>query len=224
MTALCMQQTTSMRWRLLSTVAFLLLAGCSTAASRMAHEPVAASTTEAGVEVVATTRAWRGWPKDLSRFVTPVHLRLVNRGSVPLRVGYQDFALVPPTGQPLAAVLPQEVRGVTFEPPPAGLPSAGFALGAQGYAGESDWVMPGQTLWTSAYPVGRVGEQFALPTPDILIGALREGVLAPGAGISGFVYFERLPPHTESAELTTRLIDASSGEPVGRAVIPLTLP
>ena len=212
-----------MRRLLVSTIALLLLCGCATAESRPARQPLAASTTEAGVEMVATTGAWRGWPSDLSRFVMPIHVRVVNGGSIPLRIRHEDFALVPPTGRQLASVLPQDLRGVTYRPPPAALPSAGFALGAQGYAGEADWVMRDQTLWTSSEPVGRVGEQFALPTPDVLDRALREGVLEPGDAMSGFVYFERLPEPAASVQMTARLIDARNGDSLGRAVISLAL-
>jgi hypothetical protein len=205
----------------------LLLGGCAGTGLRSASDAAAgdaAATTAADIQVAVGTRAWRGWPSALSRFVTPVHVSLVNRSLAPVRLRHDDFALVRAEGRRLAAVLPQEVRGVVYDRPPAALPSAGFSLGGEADPVEPDWVLGGPTWGASADPVGRVGEQFMLPSPDVLNHALREGVLEPSQTASGFLYFERGPAHADRVEFTARLVDARTGATLGRAVIPVTLP
>lgn len=212
---------------LVPVAALLLLAGCAAAAG-LPHPdaPAAAavsSATAADVEIVTRPGAWRGWPSALGRFVTPIHVTMVNRGAAPVRVSFDDFALAPADGRRLAAVLPTEVRGIVHEPPPPPRSSTGLALGADGYRQEREWVLPGSAWNTRADPVARVGEPLALPSPDVLDKALPEGVLSPGETASGFVYFERVPG-PGPVELTARLVDARTGQPLGRAVVALTLP
>jgi hypothetical protein len=216
-----MQAGVLMRRVPVAAAALLLLVGCAAAARPPAPGPVAVSATAAGVEVVATPGMWRGWPADLSRVVTPIHVRVVNRGTVPLRIYDEQFALVLASGRRLASMLPQDVRGVVYDPPPGTLPSAGFSVGAPGDPAVPDWVLKGPALGAGADPVARTGEQFALPTPHVLDRALREGVLEPGETVSGFVYFERSREPPGPADLTVRLIDAGSGESLGRVVVPL---
>ncbi len=213
--------------RLVATLGLLVLAGCAATEARRASDAAAgdaAAAVVADIQVAVGTRAWRWWPSDLSRFVTPVHVSITNRGATPVRVHHDDFALVRADGRRLAAVLPQEVRGVVYNPPPAALPSAGFSLGAEAYPRAQDWALGGPALGASADPVARVGEQFSLPSPDVLSRALHEGVLEAGQTASGFVYVERGPAPAGRVEFTARLVDARTGETLGRVVIPVTLP
>jgi hypothetical protein len=217
-----------MRYRLAAAAAVLLLTGCTTAP--VAPAPAAGAPGRAapavagGVEVVAGAEAWRGWPSDLARFVTPIHVSLVNRGAAPVRVSHDDFALIVAGGRRRAVVLPYEVRGVVYQPPPPPLPSAGFSLEAVEPAGTHDWVLRGPAVPAEADPA-RVGEQFALPSPDVLDRALREGVVEPGGTASGFVYFDRLGARAAGpVELSARLVDARTGQLLGRLLIPIALP
>jgi hypothetical protein len=199
----------------------LLLAACVTGQPGSAAMPrPAASATAGDVEVVATLGAWRGWPADLGRVVTPVHVSVVNRSASPVRLSHDDCTLALADGRRLSIVLPHEVRGVVFEPPPVALPRAGFALDAG--AGR-DWVMRGPAVTAEADPA-RVGEQFALPSPDVLERALPEGVLDAGQTASGFLYFERLRPPPIRGELVVQLVAAHDGERLSRVVVPLPLP
>jgi hypothetical protein len=209
--------------RLLVCVVMLLLSGC---ASGRPPAPGAAAATvgPAGeIEIVARPDAWRGWPAGLARFVTPIHVTIVNRGPEPVRVSHDDFELIAADGQRLASVLPAEVRGVVHEPPPPPRSSMGLVLGPEGDGYERDWVQPGSAWNARADPAARVGESFALPSPDVLDLALREGVLEPDETASGFAYFERRS-RVGPAELTARLVSARTGQTLGRAVLPLTLP
>ena len=208
----------SPRLLLASLAVLLLLAGCA----GRPEPPVAAGEMVSEVEIAARAGAWRGWPADLARFATPIHVRIVNRGGSVLRVSHDDFALVA-GGRRLPVVLPHEVRGVVSRPPPAALPSAGFAPGTADSPAGRDWVLRGPDLAAEADPA-RVGEQFALPSPAMLAQALPEGVVRPGERASGFVYFEPLGARTGPAELSVRLIDAGTGRIVDRAVIPVSPP
>jgi hypothetical protein len=206
--------------------ALILLAGCAAArppTPEAAEAGAVGSASSADVEIVARAGAWQGWPAALARFVTPIHVTMSNRGRVPVRVSHDDFALAPAGGRELAVVLPTEVRGITHEPPPPPRSSTGLALGGDGYLDARDWVVPGSAWNARADPAARVGEPFALPSPDVLGLALREGVLGSGESASGFVYFERRPG-AGRVELIARLVDARTGQPRGRAVVSLTLP
>jgi hypothetical protein len=199
------------------------LIGCATdlrspaVVSALSSPATAGSATMDDVEVVARTDAWRGWPRDLSRVVVPVHVTVANRGDALLHVARASFALVVEGQQRLAAADPLDVRGVIYEPPP-GLPDDGHGPGGPGY---SDWAL--QPSAPAAPWDPRVGEQFALPTPDMLERALPEGVLEPGRTATGFLYFERPPARTRVVEFTVVLVEASSGEPRIRLVVPLGL-
>ena len=213
-----MQAGDFVRHRLATVAALLLLAGCAAAQV----DPAPTSGAAGDVEIVVRAGAWRGWPADLSRFVTPIHVSLVNRGAAPVRVSHDDFALVA-SGRRLPAVLPYEVRGVVHESPPVALPSEGFPPGAADPSAAPDWALRGPEVAIEADPT-RVGEQFALPSPDVLDRALPEGVVQPGGVASGFVYFERLGAHPGPVDLSARLVDARTGQSVGRAVLPIVLP
>jgi hypothetical protein len=176
------------------------------------------SATTDDVEVVARTDAWRGWPRELWRVVVPVHVAVTNRGDAPLRVARASFALVVEGQRRLAAADPLDVHGVIYEPPP-GLPDAGYGPGWSG----SDWALQPSQPAPTWYWYTPGGEQFALPTPDMVERALPEGVLDPGRTARGFLYFERPPERTRVVELTVVLVDASSGEPRTRLVVPLGL-
>lgn len=204
-----------MRHHVLPIATLLLLAGC--AAGQRPPLPVVG--VAADVNIAAAVGAWRGWPADLRRFVTPIHVSLDNHGAIAVRVSHDDFTLVV-GGRQLPPVLPYQVRGVVYAPPPPELPSAGFSSGATGSPARQDWALRGSTTAAEADPA-RVGEQFELPSPDVLDHALREGVVHPGGAASGFVYFERLDTHASPVDLAVRLVDARTGRVIGRVVIPL---
>jgi hypothetical protein len=214
-----MQDRDFMRVWLPVIVLFLLASGCAAEVARRPATPPEPAVAMAGdVEIAVGGLPWGGWPADLGRIVSPVHVLIVNRGTAPVRVAYEEFALVGSDGQRFAAVLPTEVRGVVFDPPPAAMPSAGFAPGADKIG---DWVFRGQATPSEVDP-GHVGEQFGLPSKDVLERALPEGVVEPSAAASGFVYFERRAgAHAGPVELSARLLDARTGEPLVRAVIPV---
>ena len=59
-----------------------------------------------------------------------------------------------------------------------------------------------------------------LPTQDMLVRAIPEGVLQPGGTVDGFLYFETVPKGVESVTFTYQLHDANSRESLGTVQIP----
>ena len=197
----------------------LFMAGC--AAHAGSGGTPAASVTVGGVEVGARANAWRGGPAHLPRLVTPVHVRLANRGSVPVRVDPRTFALAFQDGR-LAAMLPADVRGMTPEPASAALAQAGAALGPTRARSGAGWALNEPALDPRVDPSHEPDRTWELPSADMLALALPDGVLAPGREVSGFVYFERAPRQAREITLTWPVVDAT-GTPLGVATVPLTL-
>ena len=198
----------------------LLAAGCAGRVGPSETPPASAGA--GGVEVSATPNAWRAWPAELGRVVTPVRMSVSNRGEVPVRVDVRQFALALPEGGRLAAMLPADVRAAVAEPAPAALPQAGLALGPT----RDNWG-PGWALNEPALDPRTDGNldpdrTWKLPSADMLALALPEGVLAPGRTVTGFVYFERPPRSVREVTLTWPVVDAS-GQSLGVVRIPLTL-
>jgi hypothetical protein len=197
----------------------LFLAGCAAHAGS-AGAP-AASVNVGGVEIGVTANAWRGWPTELPRLVTPVLVRLANRGDVPVRVDPRTFALTLPDGR-LAAMLPADVRGMTPAPAPAALAQAGAALGPTRERSGAGWALNEPSLDPRVDPSHEPDRTWELPSADMLALALPDGLLAPGREVSGFVYFERAPRQVRETTLTWPVVDVT-GAPLGVATVPLGL-
>ena len=196
----------------------LLAAGC---AGRVGTAETPASAGAGGVEVSAALGAWRAWPPELGRVVTPVRVSVSNRGDKPVRVDVTRMALALPAGGRLAAMLPADVRAAVVSPAPAALPQAGLALGHTRENSGAGWAINEPAL--DPHPDATLAPErtWDLPSPDMLALALPEGVLAPGRTATGFVYFERPPRSVREVTLTWPVVDAG-GEPLGDVLIPLS--
>jgi hypothetical protein len=199
----------------------LLMSGC---AGRVGLPERSASATAGGVEVAAAVGAWRGWPAQLDRVVTPVRISVTNHGDAPVRLDATTFGLALAKGARLAAMLPADVRGVVAAPAPAALPGAGLALGPTREGSGPGWAINDPALDPRTDPTVEPDRTWELPSADMRDLALPEGVLAPGRTASGFVYFERAPRGTGPVTLKWPVVDARSGETVGAIELPLTLP
>jgi len=204
-----------------ATVAALLVTGCAGRIPFARPAERVASATAAGVEVVATTGAWRGWPRELVELVEPVRVRLVNGGGVPLRVDPAIFALVLPEGRRLAAAPVADVRAVVTEPAPASRPVGGLTLGPLRDQSGPGWALNDPAFDPRADSSQQSAQGWSLPSADMVQAALPDGVLAPGATTSGFVYFARPPAGASAVSLTARLVDARDGQTLGVIVVPL---
>src|SRR5690606_8309349 len=73
--------------------------------------------------------------------------------------------------------------------------------GPWGYGGTWSWAPP-------AWPV-------ELPTRDMLVHVVPEGVREEGGVVDGFIYFPVLPPQAQSVRFSFERVDANTGEPQG---------
>ena len=205
--------------RVVLVVLGVLLAGC---AGRVEVPVAGPSVNAGGVEVSAVANAWRGWPSELGRIVTPIRVRLANQGGDAVRVDVTKFALALPEGGRLAAMLPADVQAVVVEPPPAALPQAGLALGPTRERSGPGWALNEPGPDPRLDPTQEPDRTWQLPSADMLDQALPEGVLAPGQAVSGFVYFQRASRETRDVTLTWPVVGTAGAER-GVAAVPVTL-
>lgn len=189
----------------------------------------AASTVE-GVRLEARVRAWVWRPRTLERALTPVFLKLENNSDRDLRIRYDDIELVAPRGVEFAALPPFDIRGEVSES------AESYAYSAYGFS-VAPYLYPyyprfrryrGGFFMYPSYEVGYypVYRRYQLPTNDMLVRALPEGVLEPEGRLAGFVYFAALdsvddPP--ERVVLECPLVDMGSGETFGVVRIPFVV-
>jgi hypothetical protein len=81
--------------------------------------------------------------------------------------------------------------------------------------------------WAGSFPVDPVYYDtylaqwpVNLPTEDMLRRALPEGVVVNGGEVSGFLYFQDVPPGMESVSFQFDLVDADTGQQFGSVRIP----
>ncbi len=206
-------------------MAVLWTAGCATESTlRPAPEativegtPKAAVATADGVRMEAQVDAWRWTPSDLAHQLTPILVRLENESDRPLRVRFEEFELVTPSGMSYAALPPFDIEGEVTE-----------RVGSYAYAAPGFYVAPHLRhhyvgfgvfggpfghypyYYASYYPVYA---RYDLPSRDMLARALPEGVLEPGGRITGFLYFadlDAIDPQPARIRLRYVLVDAEA--------------
>jgi hypothetical protein len=175
----------------------------------------------AGVRLIAWAGAWRASPRSLEAVVTPVLVSVENRSQVPLRLRHSDFALVGPAGQTFAARSPFEVVGHVAEP-------AGWYASPRFYAGP--FVVRDvrgrpfliDPLWDDPFFYGPAFTSVELPSGDMVQLALPERVVEPHGSATGFLYFERVRK-VPGVDLSARLVDDRSGQPVVTLTVPFVV-
>ena len=176
------------------------------------------------VQVIAYVDAWKAAPSTLETIVTPILVVIDNGGTVPLHIRHEDFALVADDGTRFAAHGPYEITGFASVPASrpvvAPSPRFSFTLGIGGFRGGLgrpfyyyDPLLDDDLY----YPIS---VQVPLPTPDMVQLALPERTLEPGARASGFLYFDRVKRKADRVDLTARLLNAVTNEPIGTVTIP----
>lgn len=183
--------------------------------------------TDAGVQMAASTGAWKARPFDLETELTPVLVEVLNQSGRPLRVSYEAFRFDSRADGSYAALPPHSIQAEVVRPVPGGRPyypymGFGGAPYLRGY-------YPGLGIYSGpfafsdryygAYAPVWSSYRIELPTQDMLERALPEGVLEPGGRVGGFLYFQRIKgsgPFTFNADL----IDTSTGERFGGIAIP----
>lgn len=148
----------------------------------------------AGVRLYARGEAWDGSPANLGATVTPLAVRIENHSGGPIELVYDHFALVAADGRefhPLP-LLPLSGRSAaTSSLTPAYQPADFFIAPrfAPTYSRLPAWrsaLARDESLYMLDYRKWSDG----LPSPDVLLKGLPEGVLEDGGAISGFLYFD----------------------------------
>ncbi|MCP3140034.1 hypothetical protein [Pyxidicoccus xibeiensis] len=230
----------------LACAVLLLAAGCipearlqpTTGARVLQGDRDAATAAAAGVELVADGAAWKGSPGNLERSLTPVFVKLDNRGSRPLRLQYEDFALVGGESRFRYAALPPFSLGTGNASREQGIGGSGRTslhpgfssgmwpygpFGSYGPYSGGRWGPYTSPFFSPFYPdpyYSGYACQEPLPTQDMLERALPEGTLGAGGHVEGFLYFPNVSERESQVVLQARLVDAETGKPLGTLDIP----
>jgi hypothetical protein len=188
--------------------------------------PGGATAVAAGVEVRAWPEQWDADPANLVAEVTPLLVRLENRGTQDVLIRYELFELRNPAGDNFSAIPPFELDATVVEPIMVPrYPVTGFRVAPHlraYYPRLSPFADPfalDRAFWTRHHTAWR---DIQLPTADMVQMALPEGVLEPGGVVSGFVYFERLTEQPTEVTLDYRLT-TPAGNDVGSVRIPFSV-
>lgn len=196
-------------------------------AERIRGQPQGAMASSNGIVLEARVDAWRGQPREIDEEVTPILVRLDNGSRRPVKIRHEYFQLVTPDGRVFAAKSPFDVRGEVSE-------YAG-AYGSVGvaYLHSPYYHYPYFGFRHYYYPWGgyyggyhNVYVEYDLPSNDMLVRAMPEGVLEPQGRVTGFVYFlelDDIEPLPGRVELRLKLMAADRGEQLGTLVIPFQI-
>ncbi|MBH02560.1 MAG: hypothetical protein CMP08_00245 [Xanthomonadales bacterium] len=183
-----------------------------------------------GVQMRVKTGQWDG-DASVLRDVTPIHVRIENESDQPIRLSYENFALVAEaTGQRFAALPPIAINGsversanVVGSP---GFTSSGFAV-APYYASSYPTMNAYGTAY--GYDTGYYNNYISrwadysveLPTPYMRQVAIPDGVVEPGGMIEGFLYFEEVPTDkVAGVDFRSTLVNAETGNRFGQISVP----
>jgi hypothetical protein len=186
------------------------------------------------VEEVRITVAADAWPKRslVWQYVTPLRLRISNRGDSPLKLDYRKFELVAGDGERYAAIPPHQLQGGATAPmlAPGHTPLDYPAFHHQGFvvAPYYSAVYPFMPVYAGRfdydpYYFDRYYGYWArtpLPTAEVRMWALPAGVVEPGGEVIGFVFFERLDADHAKATFRFDLVDPRNGRQFGEIRIP----
>ncbi len=213
------QQATSPVWQIAAAaiVAMALLSGCAGPRLEPVAGPLASETPgrETGIHLTILSASWPGYPPDLSRYFTPIGIRIENQRTQDVQVRYEDFVALDDDRNQFRPVLPSEVaRALTgtrrFEREPGNAPQ-GLLAGGPWYPYRDPFFPPYSPYWLYGpyYPYGWPQRT----AQDILTLALREGSILPGASIQGFLYLQLATSRGNSLVLSWTPRDAD-GKPL----------
>jgi hypothetical protein len=190
-----------------------------------------------GVRAVVESQAWTGDPAIVDK-LTPLHLRIENNSDKPIRIRYNEFALIGPAGQYFSALPPlaaqtdiADASAFTDEviDDPAFQHNAFFIAPAYRYAYSSIPVWAHDfhhdpfyhetyhDIYHQAY------SDLNISAAKFHAQALPEGVVDSGGSVSGFLYFEHVDPELPRAQFRADVVEAHSGRTIGTLSIPFTV-
>jgi len=200
-----------------------------------------AKATAEGVTIKANVV--QNWPGEypITTDVTPVKVSIENNSGVPLRLRYREFALRPmklgaeQKAQSYAALAPFRIKGEVETPvliddydsieepgfdydknfriAPLYDPIYDIEVYEDAFDYEWDYYFNSETVW----------KETDLPTGDMLMRVLPEGVLAESGKLGGFLYFKKLHDEAALLHFQADLVNATTGEKFGEITIPLAV-
>lgn len=149
---------------------------------------------DGNVEVVVKANAWKGYPSDLSSYVVPLYVEVVNKSDREVWIDFKDMLLTDEGGNQYNALSPKDAAEIAKRGGRVGV-SFGLSYGTPWW---------GLGWWAPAY----TGDEGS----DVVKYALIPGRIEPGSRLRGFVYFQPLPDEVEG--VTFKLTYWIEGRPV----------
>lgn len=240
-----MKRTKIMKPRTLTlaaAIAPLALASCQNGGTPDSQAPAAgeevqleetAEAATSGIEVKATVKSWPG-EAFIKKEVTPVRISIDNGSAdASVDVSYKRFRLVEDDGDQRAALPPFEIEGEAPE----------VRVGAEYEVIDYDWVGTEYDVYNVYDPI--YGDDVVvsdvdwvyepdyyvdhytywadtpLPSTEMLVLALPEGVVKPGGTLQGWMYFEEVDATAEAVTLKVDLVDPNTDEKLGEIELEL---
>ncbi len=190
-----------------------------------------------GINIIAKVNYWKGNP-EVKQYVTPVYITINNNSGKPLKISYEQFALLLPNGKRFSAIPPFGVKGEVSKP---ALTEQYSPILSPAFTFHGFLIAP---YFSSIYPEipvcagyfyfdplyydnyynywGQI--EYDLPTTKMIDNALPEGELKNKGEISGFLYFEKLN-NTKANKVDFRadLINSKTGNNFAVISIPFNV-
>ncbi|QBQ54018.1 hypothetical protein [Nitrosococcus wardiae] len=223
----------------------LLVAGCATmadleptadlqpapAANEMARLEEAAVDRVKGVCIIAQAHQWPG-PQPIRNEVTPVRVVIDHHSKMPLRLSYNEFALVAADGMRYAALPLYQIEGSVLEfvlvDDYTPIANPDFIYDSFTVAPLYGPIYPTLTTYPSVFAYdpfyydsySTYWVAIPLPTAEMFERALPEGVLEAGGHLEGYLYFERVPDEQSRVTFRADLVNAKNNHFFGEVRIP----
>ena len=190
-----------------------------------------------GINIITKVNYWNG-DSQVKQYVTPVYVTINNNSGKDLKISYEQFALVSPSGKRFAALPPFGVTGAVSRPI---LLEQYSPILVPGFTYRGFLIAPFYSTIYPEIPVCRAEfyfdplyynnyynywdqVQYDLPTPRMINDALPEGVLKKGGDISGFLYFEKIDDvKSNKVDFKADLINSKTGNNFAVISIPFSL-
>lgn len=219
-------------------VCLVVLAGCRAMGSGLepaAHAEIVpaldrAARVDAGnITLIAQSVPWPG-DEVITQRVTPLRVTIENRGDEPVLIRYGDFKLVGRSGMAYRALPPLMISGTVDVATPRGaVVQPGFEYHRFGVARRYGPAYPGVAVYQGPFDYDRYYHDVyygywdvkqELPTPEMVVVALPEGVLEPGGYVTGWLYFQRIDDDEVQVRFMADLRDPDDRAPVAELEIP----
>lgn len=213
------------------------LVGCATTSLEPAPEALtvtgqedAAHATVGNVRVVAQAEELPGM-EPAKHEIIPMRVVIENNSGKPLRVAYNEFALVTSEGETYSALPLYKIEGTVESPVSAGayspITEPGFAYDNFTVAPYLGTYYPGISPVTDPFYYDPLyygtnyayWEETTLPTTAMRALALPEGVVESGGRVEGWLYFENIHGANEVV-FRADLINSRTGDEFGEIRIP----